>query len=124
MSSKPVAETSRSVVRTPLLARFIVGALVALTGSSSAFAGGMFYPFRGGRATGRAGAFTAGVDDASAIYQNPAGLADISGWSFLIDGALVLQRVGYDRVDSGGNPQPHAEGSMNVLPLPTLALTW
>ena len=84
----------------------------------------MFLPFRGARATGRAGAFTAGVDDASALYYNPAGMADIDDWSFLIDGSLVLQRAGYDRVDSGGNPQPHVEGQMNVLPLPTLALTY
>ena len=84
----------------------------------------MFLPFRGARATGRAGAFTAGVDDASALYYNPAGMADIDGWSFLIDGALILQRVGYDRVDSGGNPQPHVDGAMNVLPLPTIALTY
>ena len=84
----------------------------------------MFLPFRGTRATGRAGAFTAGVDDAGALYQNPAGMADIDGWSFLIDGTLVLQQVGYDRVDSGGNPQPHVGGSMNVLPLPTIALTY
>ena len=84
----------------------------------------MFLPFRGARATGRAGAFTAGVDDASALYYNPAGMADIDDWSFLIDGALILQRVGYDRVDSGGNPQPHVDGAMNVLPLPTIALTW
>jgi len=87
-------------------------------------AGGMFLPFRGARATGRAGAFTAGVDDASALYENPAGMADIDDWSFLIDGSLVLQRAGYDRVDSGGNPQPHVDGSMNVLPLPTIALTY
>jgi long-chain fatty acid transport protein len=84
----------------------------------------MFLPFRGTRATGRAGAFTAGVDDASALYQNPAGMTDIDDWSFLIDGALILQRVGYDRVDSGGNPQPHVDGQMNVLPLPTIALTY
>jgi len=102
----------------------LVVVLIALLFSSSAWAGGMFLPFRGARATGRAGAFTAGVDDASALYQNPAGMADIDDWSFLVDGALVLQRVGYDRVDSGGNPQPHVDGQMNVLPLPTIALTW
>ena len=90
----------------------------------NAFAGGMFLPFRGARATGRAGAFTAGVDDASALYYNPAGMADIDDWSFLVDGALILQRAGYDRVDSGGNPQPHVDGQMNILPLPTIALTW
>jgi len=84
----------------------------------------MFLPFRGARATGRGGAFTAGVDDASALYYNPAGMSDIEDWSFLVDGALVLQHAGYDRVDSGGNPQPHVEGQMNVLPLPTLALTY
>lgn len=78
----------------------LVAVLIALLLSSSAFAGGMFLPFRGARATGRAGAFTAGVDDASALYYNPAGMADIDDWSFLIDGALILQRVGYDRVDS------------------------
>ena len=108
----------------PALARsssVVVTSLVSLDGDG---AGGMFLPFRGARATGRAGAFTAGVDDASALYYNPAGMADIDGWSFLIDGALVLQRVGYDRVDSGGNPQPHVDGSMNVLPLPTIALTY
>ena len=38
-------------------------------------------------------------------------MADIDGWSFLVDGALVLQRAGYDRVDSGGNPQPHVDGA-------------
>jgi len=102
----------------------LVALLIALLFSSSAFAGGMFLPFRGARATGRAGAFTAGVDDASALYYNPAGMADIDDWSFLIDGALILQQVGYDRVDSGGNPQPHVDGQMNILPLPTIALTW
>ncbi|HEX8953577.1 MAG TPA: outer membrane protein transport protein, partial [Polyangia bacterium] len=104
--------------------RPLVVFVIALLLPSSAWAGGMFLPFRGARATGRAGAFTAGVDDASALYYNPAGMADIDGWSFLIDGALVLQRAGYDRVDSGGNPQPHVDGSMNVLPLPTIALTY
>jgi long-chain fatty acid transport protein len=108
-----VARTNRLVV-----------VLIALLVSSSAWAGGMFLPFRGTRSAGRAGAFTAGVDDASALYQNPAGMADIDDWSFLIDGALILQRAGYDRVDSGGNPQPHVDGQMNILPLPTIALTW
>ncbi|HXU71923.1 MAG TPA: outer membrane protein transport protein [Polyangia bacterium] len=106
------------------LTRPLVVVLTSLLVSSSAWAGGMFLPFRGARATGRAGAMTAGVDDASALYYNPAGLADIDGWSFLIDGGLVLQSAGYDRVDSGGNPQPHVSGQMNVLPLPTIALTY
>lgn len=98
--------------------------VAALFCSSTALAGGMFLPARGARGLGRAGAFTAGVDDASALYYNPAGMADIDGWSLLIDGALDFQRVSYDRVDSGGNPQPRVDGKTNLLPIPTLALTW
>jgi long-chain fatty acid transport protein len=84
----------------------------------------MFLPLRGARALGRGGAFTAGVDDGSAIYYNPAGLVDIDGLSVLVDGALDFQRVSYTRVDSGGNPQPTVNGDMNLLPIPTLAITW
>ena len=71
-----------------------------------------------------AGSFVAGVDDGSALYYNPAGLADIAGVTGLVDFGLVLQRVGYDRIDAGGNPQPRVNGSMDVLPIPTLAITW
>ena len=87
-------------------------AIAALLLSSTAWAGNMFLPARGARALGRGGAFTAGVDDGSAIYYNPGGLADIEGISVLVDGALIFQRAGYDRVDSGGNPQPHVLASL------------
>jgi long-chain fatty acid transport protein len=113
-SSRPVAHTKR----------FVLGVVaLLLLFSSTALAGGMFLPARGTRALGRGGAFTAGVDDGSALYYNPAGLADIDGKSFLLDGALVFQRVTYNRVDSGGNPQPGVNGDMNLLPLPTVAFT-
>jgi long-chain fatty acid transport protein len=107
-----VARTSRLVL------------VAALFCSSTALAGGMFLPVRGARALGRAGAFTAGVDDGSAIYYNPAGMADIDGISVLVDGALDFQRASYERVDSGGNPQPRVDGKTNLLPIPTVALTW
>jgi long-chain fatty acid transport protein len=115
-----VSRQPRAVSRQPSAVSFVVALMI----SSTAAAGNLFLPLRGARSMGRAGAFTAGVDDASALYQNPAGMADIDDWSLLVDGALVLQRASYDRVDSGGNPQPHVEGAMNVLPLPTLALTY
>jgi long-chain fatty acid transport protein len=101
--------------------RFVVA--VTLLFSSTALAGNLFLPVRGARALGRGGAFTAGVDDGSALYYNPAGFVDVDDVAVLADGALVFQRAGYDRVDSGGNPQPHVDASMNLLPIPTLAIS-
>jgi long-chain fatty acid transport protein len=102
----------------------LVAAAVALLATTAAHAGGMFLPGRGARGLGRAGSFVAGVDDGSALYYNPAGLAAIDGVSLLADGALVFQRVHYDRIDSGGNHQPGVDGSIDILPIPTLAITW
>ena len=105
------------------MARWAAVLAVALS-AAPAWAGGMFLPARGARALGVAGSLTAGVDDGSALYCNPAGLADITGVSTLVDVGLVLQRVGYDRVDSGGNPLMHVDGDMDVLPIPTVVVTW
>ncbi len=102
----------------PLVSFLILSLLAQL-----AQAGGMLYSPRGSRPLGRAGAFVAGADDANAIYYNPANLVDIPGYSFLIDGALVLQTAEYTRVDSGGNVQPKVKGSYDVLPLPQILFT-
>jgi long-chain fatty acid transport protein len=103
----------------------LCGALaLTLLATGSAHGGGMFLSPRGARPMGRAGSFVAGADDGGALYYNPAGLAEIPGISVLVDGGLVLQRVHYDRIDSGNNPQPGVDGSMDILPLPTLVLTW
>ncbi len=91
---------------------------------SNAGAGGLFLPGRGARPLGRAGPFVAGADDGGALYYNPAGLADIDGVSLLLDVGMVFQGVDFDRVDSGGNKQPRVSGQQNLLPIPTLALTW
>jgi long-chain fatty acid transport protein len=92
--------------------------------SSVAEAGGLTLPFRGARPMGRGGTFVAGGDDAGAMAFNPANLAEIDHFSFLVDGGLVLERSNYDRIDSGGNAQPRVESSMVILPIPTLALTY
>jgi long-chain fatty acid transport protein len=107
-----------------MISKRCAGSLGLLLIASPAWAGGMFLPARGARALGMAGSLVAGIDDGGALYYNPAGLASIDGVSALVDFGFVLQRVGFDRVDSGGNPQPHVDGSMDVLPIPTFALTW
>ena len=71
-----------------------------------AAAGGMYLPIRGVRASGRAGAIIAGVDDVSALWINPAGLAKLGGASGLVDATFVGQQVTHTRVDSGGNTRP------------------
>jgi long-chain fatty acid transport protein len=109
-------------VRWVALTTLVVLAAAALDGP--AWAGGLSLPGRGARPLGRAGSFVAGADDGGALYYNPAGLQGIEGWSLLVDAGLVLQRYHYERVDSGGNPQPAVDGSLDVAPLPTLVLTW
>jgi long-chain fatty acid transport protein len=90
----------------------------------AAHAGGMFLPARGARPLGRAGSFVAGADDGGAIYYNPAGLSDIDGVSVLFDLGLNFNQVHYDRVDSGGNKLKGVDGDVDLLPIPTLAITW
>ncbi len=102
----------------------VVLAWAAIFVAGRAQAGGQFIPGRGARALGRAGSFVAGADDGGAMVYNPAGLAEIPRLSLLLDVGLVLQRVSYARVDSGGNPQPSVDGSIDLNPIPTVVLTW
>jgi len=47
----------------------------------------------GVRATGMGGAFTAVADDVSAIYYNPAGIAQIDGYTFNVEYLMVLPQI-------------------------------
>ena len=71
------------------------GALLGLLVASNAYAGGYEIPENTTRALGRAGANIASVDDASAIYLNPAGMASVDGVSisFSLNLPLVMQRM-------------------------------
>jgi long-chain fatty acid transport protein len=95
-------------------------ALVSTT-AADAVAGGMYLPTRGVRPTGRGGAFVAGADDLSATWFNPAGLAHLTGGALLVDAALVQQAISYERIDSGGNPQPAVDNQSPGLPIPSIA---
>lgn len=70
-----------------------------------ALAGGGFeYPDLGAVAMGRGGAFAAKANNGTAIYYNPSGLAQQTGWQFLLDGYVVDQSIAYQRTDQAGNP--------------------
>jgi long-chain fatty acid transport protein len=62
-------------------------------------ASGFHFGENGARALGQGGAFVALADDATAIQHNPAGLAQIAGLHFLIDGAVLNHDVAFQRVD-------------------------
>jgi long-chain fatty acid transport protein len=90
-----------------------------------ASAGGMALSTRGVRATARGGAFVAGTDDLSAMWMNPAGLANSAGgdskMGILFDAALVSQSGEYTRVDSGMNEQATVSNQFGGLPVPSMA---
>ena len=52
-------------------------------------AGGFMIPHQTARALGLSNAFTAGVDDPSAVYYNPAALSEVVGNNFMISGTYV-----------------------------------
>jgi long-chain fatty acid transport protein len=94
-------------------------ALVSATAADVA-AGGMYLPTRGVRPTSRGGAFVAGADDLHSLWYNPSGLAQVTGGALLVDAALVQQAITYERIDSGGNPQPAQDNQAPGLPIPSI----
>jgi len=72
----------------------IISIAFALIGSITAagwdvFAGGFMVPHQTARGLGLASAVTAGVDDPSAVYYNPAALGEVSGDNILISGSYI-----------------------------------
>jgi len=96
------------------------------------------YPDNGARALGRAGAFTARVDDPTAAYYNPAGLAGLSGTNLYVgaNGLMLdqsfrpadrkvavgtrLVTLSYDRVEQSVSffPAPFLAGHFDLDALP------
>ena len=57
--------------------------------SNLAFAGGYMIPHQTARALGLSNAMTAGVNDPSAVYYNPAALSEVKGDNLLISGTYI-----------------------------------
>jgi long-chain fatty acid transport protein len=98
-------------------------ALLLALAPALARAGGLALPGHGVRSFARGGAFTAGGDDPSGIWQNPANLGGLPGIHVVLDGALIFQRTRYTRVDSGGNLLPEIQGEGPLIPVPTAAIS-
>lgn len=114
----------------PLALAAVLGATVAAS-CGTARASGLYFSERGVRPLARGGAFVAGADDVSAIWHNPAGLAD-AGTTILIDLAWLNYSASFTRktqvVDAGGTVRvyeyPTVEGSTPILPIPTLGASY
>src|SRR3970040_271129 len=63
------------------------------------FAGGFLVPHQTARGLGLASAVTAGVDDPSAVYYNPAALSEVSGNNLLGSGSYITL---VSSVENGG----------------------
>src|SRR5688572_30889353 len=73
----------------------IVG-LVAM--SANASAAGFQINEHNAAATGRASSVVATINDPSAIWHNPAGLANVEGTQFLVGGTLILPEGKYNGI--------------------------
>lgn len=84
-------------------------ALATVPGAASA--SGFYFGDNGVKAMMQGGAFTAQADDLTAIQYNPAGLAQLEGWSALVDAQLINHQVSFLRQDPGFDP-----AALNTLP--------
>lgn len=95
-------------------------AIVSLT-ASVASAAGFALDIQSARATGQGSAMTAGVDDTSAIYYNPAGLVQTKGLNVNLGAHMIIPGVqfeptGGEAVQVQANPviPPHLSASVKL----------
>src|SRR3990170_3192283 len=69
-------------------ASFAIFGIIAI-GGRDILAGGFLVPHQTARGLGLASAVTAGVDDPSAVYYNPAALSEVNGNNLLVSGSYI-----------------------------------
>jgi long-chain fatty acid transport protein len=106
--------TRRSVAR---FASLSVGAALA---PGVVHASGFHIDEQDARATGRAGAVIASANNASAIYYNPAGIAELDGVHVDIGGALVRPNAEFTSAEDGATTGVNTD---NVL-IPQAFVSW
>lgn len=91
-----------------------------------ALGAGFEYPDNGTEALGRAGAFTAKADDGTAIYYNPAALADQDGLRITLDANFVGNNITFQRTDpvTGAAVGPAVSNSGPMFVAPFVAISY
>jgi long-chain fatty acid transport protein len=74
---------------------WFVSLVIVLIPASAAFAGGFQLNEVGARAMGMGGAFAARANDLSAMFFNPAGLAQQTGFGAYLGGTLIMPKSSY-----------------------------
>lgn len=98
--------------------------LVSILWSGLAAASGFEFPDTGTVAQGRGSAFAAKADDGTALYYNPAGLADQDGWRVTLDVTVGDQSTSFQRTDAAGLPLgPEISNSPGVFAVPYVAIS-
>src|SRR5690348_450757 len=82
--------------------RFLTVLLLAC--SAPASAAGFYLAENGSKTLMMGGAFAGQADDLSALQHNPAGLAQLQGFQFMVDGDLALHMITFQRYDPGFDP--------------------
>lgn len=85
-------------------------------------ASGFYIPDVGAGCLGRGAAFVVKADDITAIYHNPAGLANLSGTQILLDVGLMDKSASFDRMDEKDIEYPPVRAAEIISPIPFLGV--
>lgn len=94
---------------------------LAAVAGGSARAAGLAVDLHSARAVGMAGAVAGFVDDASAIYFNPAGIVQGQGLEFMIGGSPIIPTF---KVNPSVAPTGEITGVTNIIPPPHVYFTY
>jgi long-chain fatty acid transport protein len=111
--------TSRRVTPRRVTSRRAIG-LGLLLAPAPAWASGFHVDEQDARATGRAGAVTASTNNASAVYYNSAGLADLEGVHVELGGSLVRPSAEFRSAVDGAT----TEADTQTFVLPQVFASW
>lgn len=85
---------------------------------------GFYIPDVGARCLGRGSAFVAKADDLTAIFHNPAGLANLIGTNILLDIGFIDRYAEFDRADEESTSYPAVKAKEIVSPIPFLGVSY